>query len=521
MESEELGVEKLTIYKEIHRLRNEGFSNSAIARKLNISRNRVIEYGKMTPDEFYSFVSTLQNRSKKLDPFRDNILEWLKEHPDLSGAQIHDWLQEKLSVNSVTEGTVRNYVNELREAYHIPKVLTEREFGTVPELPMGKQIQVDFGQQRVPTTDGKYKRLYFIGFVLAHSRYKYVEWLDRPFRAADLIRTHENAFRYFEGMSEEIVYDQDRLLAVSENAGDLIMTLEFTKYQQKRNFKIYLCRKSDPQSKGKIEQVVKYVKNNFAKNRMFDNLIDWQDASMRWLKRTGNYKVHHNTKKRPVEVYALEKQHLQKVSGTYIFEDIFGSSITRTIHKDNVIRFNGNRYSVPLGTYRKNAPNIAYVESDTEFLYIRLHQNGQILAKHKIAEGRGQIISDPSHRKRNHTKRDLLIQQIEDMLVDKESAKWLIETLAERYPRHLVDQLKIVQSVILKHPLYIEEAIHEMKRLRLTSANDLRDIALSIEIQSKKKLKDNVSVSEKYKNLVAPERKEDIYLSILQGGMDR
>lgn len=85
----------------------------------------------------------------------------------------------------------------------------------------------------------------------------------------------------------------------------------------------------------------------------------------------------------------------------------------------------------------------------------------------------------------------------------------------------MVDQLKIVQSVILKHPLYIEEAIHEMKRLRLTSANDLRDIALSIEIQSKKKLKDNVSVSEKYKNLVAPERKEDIYLSILQGGMDR
>ncbi|WP_425278841.1 ATP-binding protein [Caldifermentibacillus hisashii] len=46
-------MEKLTIYKEIHRLRNEGFSNSAIARKLNISRNRVIEYGKMTPDFIY------------------------------------------------------------------------------------------------------------------------------------------------------------------------------------------------------------------------------------------------------------------------------------------------------------------------------------------------------------------------------------------------------------------------------------------------------------------------------------
>ena len=428
MESEEQEVEKLTIYNDIHRLRSEGFSNSAIARKLKISRNRVIDYGKMTPDEFYLFAISLQGRSKKLDPFREKILGWLKEHPDLSGAQVLDWLEEKLNVSSVTEGTVRNYVNELREAYHIPKVVSEREFSTVPELPMGQQIQVDFGQKRIPTTDGTYKRLYFIGFVLAHSRYKYVEWLDRPFRATDLIRMHENAFRYFGGMSIEIVYDQDRLLAVSENAGDLIMTAEFTKYQQTRKFKVYLCRKSDPQSKGKIEQVVKYVKNNFAKNRTFDNLIDWQDSCMRWLKRTGNYKVHHNTKKRPIEVYALEKQHLQKVSGTYIFEDIFVSSITRTIHKDNVIRFDGNRYSVPLGTYRKGSPNIAYVDTDKEYLYIRLQQNGQVLAKHKIAEGSGSVISDPSHRKRNQTKRDLLIQQIEGMLDDKESAKWLIET---------------------------------------------------------------------------------------------
>ncbi|WP_449598742.1 IS21/IS408/IS1162 family transposase [Niallia sp. Marseille-Q9988] len=439
----------------------------------------------------------------------------------MSGAQIFDWLEEKLKVDSVTEGTVRNYVNELREAYHIPKVVSEREFSVVPELPMGQQIQVDFGQKRIPTTDGKYKRLYFIGFILACSRYKYVEWLDHPFQARDLIRMHENAFRYFGGMSIEMVYDQDRLLAVSENAGDLIMTAEFTKYQQTRKFKVYLCRKSDPQSKGKIEQVVKYVKNNFAKNRTYDNLIDWQDSCARWLKRTGNYKVHHNTKKRPIDVHALEKQHLQKVSGTYIFEDIFVSSITRNIHKDNVVRVDGNRYSVPLGTYRKDAPNIAYVEKDAEHLYIRLQQNGQVLAKHKIAEGRGLIISDPSHRKRNQTKRDLLIQQTEGMLEDKETAKWLIDILAEQYPRHLIDQLKVVQSVILKYPSFVKEAIHEMRRLRLTSANDLRDIAQSIDIQSRKNKQVTGVLNEKYKDLIAPARKEDIYFSILQGGGDR
>ncbi|WP_230474404.1 hypothetical protein [Calidifontibacillus erzurumensis] len=110
------------------------------------------------------------------------------------------------------------------------------------------------------------------------------------------------------------------------------------------------------------------------------------------------------------------------------------------------------------------------------------------------------------------------MKQIESMLEDKELVKWLIELLSEQYPRHLIDQLKVVQSVILKYPFFVEEAIHEMRRLRLTSANDLRDIAQSLEIQGQKKRNTTGVLNEKYKDLIAPERKEDIYFSILQGG---
>ena len=352
------------IYIEIHRLYKEGFSKSAISRKLNISRNRVIDYLNKSPEDFEEFLSSLRTREKKLDLYQREILDWLREYPDLTGAQVYDWLEEKLGVKNVSENTVRNYLNEMRDFYHIPKINVSRTYSSVPELPMGQQAQVDFGQTVVKDKQGNNKRLYFIAFVLSHSRYKYVEWLDRPFRTTDVIRMHENAFQYFEGMTEEMVYDQDALLAVSENAGDLIMTAEFTKYHQARQFHIYLCRKSDPESKGKIEQVVKFVKNNFSKNRIFGNLADWNLSCEAWLKRTGNYKVHHNTKKRPSEVHALEKQHLKKVSGTYIFENVLVPSITRMIQKDNVIRYEGNRYSVPQGTYRPDAPNIAYLQVD-------------------------------------------------------------------------------------------------------------------------------------------------------------
>ncbi|WBL16870.1 DDE-type integrase/transposase/recombinase [Sutcliffiella sp. NC1] len=135
----------------------------------------------------------------------------------------------------MAENTVRNYVNDLWEFYHISKVSVPRTYSAVP---IGKQAQVDFGQTNVKNTNGESKRLYFIAFILTHSRYKYVEWLDRPFRTSDVLRMQENAFDYFEGMPEEKVYDQDALI----NA-------EFTNYQKARHFNIYLCRKSDPESK--------------------------------------------------------------------------------------------------------------------------------------------------------------------------------------------------------------------------------------------------------------------------------
>ncbi|WP_299095891.1 DDE-type integrase/transposase/recombinase, partial [uncultured Metabacillus sp.] len=135
-----------------------------------------------------------------------------------------------------------------------------------------QQVQVDFGYTKQKTISGKEIKLCFISFVLSHSRYKYVEWLDRPFTTRDVIRSHENAFEAFGGIPKEIVYDQDSLIVVSENKGDLILTSEFLSYREERGFNLYVCRKADPESKGKIENVVKFIKRNFAKHRIFHNL---------------------------------------------------------------------------------------------------------------------------------------------------------------------------------------------------------------------------------------------------------
>ena len=55
------------------------------------------------------------------------------------------------------------------------------------------------------------------------------------------------------GMAKELVFDQDRLLAVNENYGDIVYTKEFEQFKLASGFSVYLCRGADPESKGRIE----------------------------------------------------------------------------------------------------------------------------------------------------------------------------------------------------------------------------------------------------------------------------
>lgn len=465
------------MFVEVHQLKEQGFKIAAIAKKLGISRNTVYKYWNMNFDEASEWVLSTGSRRKKLDIRRDLILSWLKEHPDLSSAQVEDWLKEQYPNIKVGSSTVRGYVSELRDIYHIPKVVRIRDHESVEELPMGQQIQVDWGEITVKNQEKKPFKLYFITFVLSHSRFKYVEWLDRPFTTRDTIRCHEKAFQFFGGVPKEIVYDQDHLITVSENAGDIILTGEFQAYKQERGFRIYLCRKADPQSKGKVENVVKYVKMNFAKHRVYPNLEAWNEKCLAWLKRTGNYNVHHTTKKRPVEVHALEKQHFKPVSSLLSFESNLVTSIARTVHKDNIIKYKSNRYSVPLGTYRPRGDNTVYLEIQGEELIIRADLQGDILARHPIFHGTGELIKNTQHT-RDRSKgiqayKETIIRQFKD----QENALKFVNEVAQRYPRYVRDQLQVIQNAITHFRPQIEESLAVCLKEQLWSANDLRDIA--------------------------------------------
>lgn len=62
------------------------------------------------------------------------------------------------------------------------------------------------------------------------------------------------------------------MLISRENLGDLMLTRKFQTFVREQHFQPVFCHKADPESKGKVENVVKYVKENFLVARVFRDI---------------------------------------------------------------------------------------------------------------------------------------------------------------------------------------------------------------------------------------------------------
>ena len=92
----------------------------------------------------------------------------------------------------------------------------------------------------------------------------------KPFTTKSFIQAHIRAFAFYGGRPTEMVYAQDKILAVSENHGDIIYTEGFQNYIDAVKFDVFLCHGADPESKGKVENVVKYVTEAIQKRNESD-----------------------------------------------------------------------------------------------------------------------------------------------------------------------------------------------------------------------------------------------------------
>lgn len=389
---------KLVMWCKITELFSHGQTKSQISRNLGISRARVRRYLSMSYEEFTSSDAYRRVYDHKLDCYEQFILDELRFCPSYSSKQIEDHLHERYgsAMKGVCSKTIYNYVVHLRAKYNIPKFdKPPRAYEKLPELPYGEYGQADFGEFWMKRSDGRQLKVYFFVLVLSRSRYKYVYFSRQPFTTALAVYAHELAFSYYGGRPKRILYDQDKVLLHTENLGDLILTKGFRSFVEQQHFEPVFCRKSDPESKGKVENVVKYVKQNFLHGRVFEDIDHLNEECISWLERTGNGSMHHGIYRIPSEEFAIEQAYLHPYYGVPSLPSIELKEYA--VRKDNTINYHSCYYTVPSGTYRHAGTQVMVEESDGK-VHIYSKETGKVLAIHPLAEVRGSLVANPEHK---------------------------------------------------------------------------------------------------------------------------
>lgn len=513
------------MYGQIQEHKRKGFNKNQTARLLRKDYKTILKYWDMTADEFAAEKENSGIRIKKAEPYEEFVVECLRKYPDMSSAQLYDWVLEQRNGIKLPfkERSFRSYVANVREKYDIRKTVYTRQYEAVDDPPMGGQAQVDMGEIILETHTGKHKKVYCFGMVMSNSRQKFVYWLDRPFTSDSFIKAHCKAFAYFGGRTKEIVYDQDKVLAVSENSGDIIYTEQFQSFISELKFDIYLCRGSDPESKGRIEAVVKYAKYGFAEHRIFYDIEAFNSDCLAWLNRTANAKVHETTKKIPAEVFALEQQYLipvPELNDKYYVN----TNIPYPVRKDNVVLYKSNRYRVPKGTYEPK--KMVYMIVENEMVTITDAKTGEIYAKHPLCHEKGRLIGQTRNERDCSKTQEQLQENILAMLGGSETAKQFLHGIHKEKPRYYRDQLGVIKNICLElmDILLIESSVTYCMERSLYSAGDFKSVLIYLnELNSTSKPAAPITklpgLPDKYRNMSPQIRSLSAYEDAMKGSV--
>ena len=360
----------------IRDLHAQGLSIKAISKKTGFDRKTVRKYLNITS------VPEPKKRAKKaskLDEYKDYITTKLHEGP-YTATRLYREIQERGFTGKYS--IVKDFIRKVRPEYGVVAVL---RYETKP----GVQSQVDWSEFGRIEIDGKTKKLYCFNMILGYSRMRYIEF-TLNIDVTTLIKCHLNAFRYFGGCTDEILYDNMKQVVIHRalKSPDSTWHSKFEDFYKYCGFIPRLCRPYRPQTKGKIENTIGYVRRDFFLGRDFSSLVDLNNQAIDWLKRI-NLSVHGTTHEIPTERYELEElRPIDTMPEYFIIREE-----TRKISRDCYISYLGNQYSVP---YQLAGREATLQILDDKFSVI---VGGNKICEHEVLAGNNRVSKNKEHFK--------------------------------------------------------------------------------------------------------------------------
>jgi transposase len=358
---------------EIHRLKNMGLKQRQIARELRVGRDTVKKYLKDPEKTFCSKAP----RPSRLDPFKDIIAKYLDDDPQVKATVIFQHLQQHGFDGEIT--ILRNYLRKV-----CGKTKHREPFIRFESKP-GEQMQIDWGHFG-DLSYGEHKRkLYALAVIESYSRKLYVEFTHSQKQEA-LHQGLVNAFSYFKGSPQNILVD-NMVTAVIERDRSLVRFNEvFLDFLRPFRINPVACNVRAPNEKGKIENAIKYLRQNFWPLRSFTDLKSVQTQVMEWLDTVANVRTHQTTGQRPDDRFKdVSLRPLPEFLSDY------RETLQVTVYKDFAVRFDCNTYTVPPWGIGKKLT----LKADNEIVTI-YHKQKAVATHHRSWEKK-QRIELPSH----------------------------------------------------------------------------------------------------------------------------
>lgn len=175
------------------------------------------------------------------------------------------------------------------------------------ETPPRRQGQADWGQCW-KTIAGKRTKVHLFVMTLGYSRRMYAAATSDEKMPA-FLRSHEEAFNFLGGIPHEIVYDylKSAVLGRDFKGSRFEWNPVFWDFSRYYGFRPRPHRPYRPQTKGKVESGIKYVKR-FLRGKEFRSLDDLNACLLEWIVNVADQRLHGTTHRRPTEMFLEEKE---------------------------------------------------------------------------------------------------------------------------------------------------------------------------------------------------------------------
>jgi hypothetical protein len=201
---------------------------------------------------------------------------------------------------------------------------------------------------------------------------------------------HERAFAAL-GVPEKVMVDNMKSAVLRRLTGVApVFNPRYLDYARHQNFKIIACNKNAGNEKGRVESGVGYVKKNLLNGMQFTDFSAVNPAAQLWLNEIANVREHGETHRRPVDLFAEERESLRRPNPNPY--DL-GRVLNLRASSQFRIALDTNRYSVPAKYANQRVIVKAYPDR------ICIYAQDQLIARHARCYDRYQDREDPDHPK--------------------------------------------------------------------------------------------------------------------------